>query len=63
MSEPQYVYAIGECVAYEDGVRIVTHVDEPWDPSDPVVKKRPDLFRGHAEKVRGTVKKRAAKKA
>ena len=59
MSEPQYVYAVAETVGYHDGVRIVTHKDEAWDASDPIVKKRPDLFRGHVEKVRGTVTKKA----
>lgn len=53
--DAQYVYGACEAVAYEDGVRIVVHVDEPWRADDPVVKKRPDLFREHPEVPRGTI--------
>lgn len=58
MSDTELVYALAEVVAYVDGVRVVTHIDEAWDATDPVVRKRPDLFRGHPEKVRGTVTKK-----
>lgn len=50
-----YVYAITECVAYTDkGVRVVTHVDEPWLADDPAVKALPHLFRDDPFDPRGT---------
>ena len=50
----KYVYGASETVTYEDGVRIVVHVDEPWLASDPIVKKRPDLFSDEPLTPRGT---------
>lgn len=51
----KYVYALGEVVAYVDGVRVVTHEGEPWAIADPVVKKAPHLFSEAPGVVRGTV--------
>lgn len=59
MSE-NLVYALGECVAYVDGVRVVTHENEPWNAKDPVVKKRPDLFSELPVTTRGTVEQATA---
>ncbi len=44
MATPSYVYGATEAVCYENGSRIVVHVDEPWPADDPAVKARPDLF-------------------
>lgn len=54
------VYALGECVAYVDGVRVVTHQNEPWNAKDPIVKKRPDLFSDNPVTTRGTVEQATA---
>lgn len=51
----EYVYGSCEAVAYVDGVRVVVHIDQAWDASDPIVKKRPDLFGLDPEDARGTV--------
>lgn len=50
-----YVYGAVEAVAYEDGVRVVVHIDQAWDADDPIVKKRPDLFREDPLEPRGTI--------
>ena len=55
-----YVYGACEAVAYEDGVRIVVHEDQVWDADDPMVRKRPDLFRFDPLVPHGTVEQATA---
>ena len=55
-----YVYGACECVAYEDGKRVVVHIDQVWDADDPMVKKRPDLFRADPQTPHGTVEQATA---
>ena len=58
-----YVFALSDCVTYEDGQRIALAKDQVWNADDPLVKKRPELFGpdpGHAHNTIGTVEQTTA---
>ncbi len=51
------VYPVETCVTFYNGARVRLVKDEPWDPNDPFVAARPDLFQDQAGYVRTTAEK------